>query len=196
MAKNASKSKTLPIYILNGPNLNLLGTASRRSMATPPWPRSRRCAPTPGRRAMALPSSSASPTMKANGRLSQEARTGASRVIINPAGYTPHLGGDPGRAADAEMPVIEVHLSNPPRARPFAIIPMSPRPRPASSAAWARRAICCAVDAMAAILPDPQVAGRNENAKERQATITKIDAKSGDKPGIDAERDPRACPSC
>ena len=88
MAKKTKQSKTLPIYVLNGPNLNLLGTASRRSMATPPWPRSSRCA-RPRRTAMALPSSSARSNHE--GELvdsSQEARTSGCGVIINPAGYT------------------------------------------------------------------------------------------------------------
>jgi 3-dehydroquinate dehydratase-2 len=78
--------ETPVLYVLNGPNLNLLGCASRTSTDTRPWPTSRRGAkPLPRRWATIVFRQS-----NHEGELIdwvQEARTEASRPVINPAGY-------------------------------------------------------------------------------------------------------------
>jgi 3-dehydroquinate dehydratase-2 len=112
MAKKQRQSKALPIYILNGPNLNLLGTREPEVY---------------GKTSLAQIGGLCAAQAKSHGlavvfRQSnqegelvdflQEARTGASGVIINPAAY----GHTSIAILDAilalAIPVIEVHLSN------------------------------------------------------------------------------------
>jgi 3-dehydroquinate dehydratase-2 len=112
MAKKQRQSKALPIYILNGPNLNLLGTREPEVY---------------GKTSLAQIGALCTAQARSHGlavvfRQSnqegelvdflQEARTGASAVIINPAAY----GHTSIAILDAilalAIPVIEVHLSN------------------------------------------------------------------------------------
>jgi len=112
MAKKQRQSKALPIYILNGPNLNLLGTREPEVY---------------GKTSLAQIGALCTAQARSHGlavvfRQSnqegelvdflQEARTGASGVIINPAAY----GHTSIAILDAilalAIPVIEVHLSN------------------------------------------------------------------------------------
>ena len=102
-----------PIYVLNGPNLNLLGPASRKSTAAPPWPTSSRRAPR-APRSWAAPSCSASPTSRANWWTGCRKRASkACAVVLNAGGYT-HTSVALHDAIKAiGVPVIETHLSNP-----------------------------------------------------------------------------------
>ena len=104
---------TQPIYILNGPNLNLLGQREPEIY---------------GRQTLADIESSCRKTAKAAGyditfRQSniegeivdhiQEARTRASAVLINPAAYTHTSVAIYDALKTLDIPVIEIHLSQP-----------------------------------------------------------------------------------
>ena len=109
----AKKSKLLPVYVLNGPNLNLLGLREpeiygRTSLAD--------IEKMVAVRAKALGFPVVFRQSNHEGELVdwiQEARTSASGVIINAGAYT-HTSvaiHDALRALD--KPIVEVHLSNP-----------------------------------------------------------------------------------
>jgi 3-dehydroquinate dehydratase-2 len=112
MAKNPNKPNILPIHILNGPNLNLLGTREPQVYGYTTLAQiGKMCA------AQAATHGLATLLRQSNHEgeivdFLQEARTGASAVIINPAGY----GHTSVAILDAiqalAVPVIEVHLSN------------------------------------------------------------------------------------
>jgi 3-dehydroquinate dehydratase-2 len=112
MAKKPNKPNILPIHILNGPNLNLLGTREPQVYGYTTLAQiGKMCA------AQAATHGLATLLRQSNHEgeivdFLQEARTGASAVIINPAGY----GHTSVAILDAiqalAVPVIEVHLSN------------------------------------------------------------------------------------
>jgi 3-dehydroquinate dehydratase-2 len=112
MAKNTKQSKTLPIYILNGPNLNLLGHREPEVYGTTTLAQiEAMCA----RQAKAHGHTIVFRQSNREGEIVdhlQEARTSGSAVLINPAGY----GHTSVAILDAiqalTIPVIEVHLSN------------------------------------------------------------------------------------
>jgi len=112
MAKRTSKSNTLPIHILNGPNLNLLGTREPQVYGYTTLAQiEKMCA------AQAATHSLATLFRQSNheGEIVdalQEARTGASAVIINPAGYGHTSVAILDTIQALAVPVIEVHLSN------------------------------------------------------------------------------------
>jgi 3-dehydroquinate dehydratase-2 len=108
-----------PVYILNGPNLNLLGTREADLYGSETLSDiARRCQ----ERAKALDLTVVMRQTNVEGELVnwvQEAREKASGIIINAAAYT-HTSvalHDALRAAD--VPVIEVHLSNIYKREPF-----------------------------------------------------------------------------
>ena len=92
MAKKSKQSKTLPIYILNGPNLNLLGTREPEVYGY---------------------------TTLAQVEQIQEARTASCGLIINPAGYGHTSIAILDSIQMLKVPVIEVHLSNIHRREPY-----------------------------------------------------------------------------
>ncbi len=109
----AKKTKVLPIYVLNGPNLNLLGSREpevygRATLAEIDQMVAER-AKTHGCSAICRQSNHEGDLID----WIQEARTGASAVILNAAGlsHTSVSLLDACRALD--IPLIEVHLSNP-----------------------------------------------------------------------------------
>jgi 3-dehydroquinate dehydratase-2 len=119
MAKNPKQSKTLPIYILNGPNLNLLGHREPEVY---------------GYTTLAEIEKMCTAQAKAHGhsitfRQSnhegeivdqlQEARTSGAAVIINPAGYGHTSIAILDSIQALKIPVIEVHLSNIHRREPY-----------------------------------------------------------------------------
>jgi 3-dehydroquinate dehydratase II len=112
MAKNSKQSKTLPIYILNGPNLNLLGHREPEVYGTTTL------AEIEGMCARQARGHGLSIVFRQSNREGeivdhlQEARTGASAVIINPAGYGHTSIAILDSIQALKIPVIEVHLSN------------------------------------------------------------------------------------
>ena len=113
VASSGKKNKTLPIYILNGPTLNLLGTREPEIY---------------GRTTLAEIAKMTAARAKSHGFATvfrqsnhegeiidwiQEARTKASGMILNGAAFT-HTSVAIYDALKAfEKPLIEVHLSNP-----------------------------------------------------------------------------------
>ena len=102
------------IFVLNGPNLNLLGTREPEIYGTRQPRRHRRCHDRPCRRRSGWRSTSASRTTKAisSTGCTRPAR-GAKAVILNPGGYTHTSVALRDAVAAIAAPVIEVHLSNP-----------------------------------------------------------------------------------
>ena len=119
MAKNSKQTKTLPIYILNGPNLNLLGVREPEVYGTTTLPQiEKMCADQAKRHGLSIVFRQSNREGEIVDHL-QEARTSGSSVIINPAGY----GHTSIAILDAiqalAIPVIEVHLSNIHRREPY-----------------------------------------------------------------------------
>jgi 3-dehydroquinate dehydratase-2 len=119
MAKKSKQSKTLPIYILNGPNLNLLGhrepeVYGRTTLAQI----EKMCAAQAGAHGLSIVFHQSNHEGEIVDQL-QEARTCGAAVIINPAGY----GHTSIAILDAiqalKIPVIEVHLSNLHKREPY-----------------------------------------------------------------------------
>ncbi len=119
MAPKSKRTKALPIYVLNGPNLNLLGSREPEVY---------------GRTTLAEIGRKVAERAKAHGLKTvfrqtnhegelvdwvQEARTKSAGVILNAGAYT-HTSvalHDALRALD--KPLIEIHLSNPHAREPF-----------------------------------------------------------------------------
>lgn len=112
MAKKAKENNSLPIYILNGPNLNLLGEREPEIY---------------GRTTLAQIGQMCAAQAKAHGLATvfrqtnregdlvdwiQEARTHASAIMINPAGYGHTSVAILDALTACTCPIIEVHLSN------------------------------------------------------------------------------------
>jgi len=108
-----------PIYVLNGPNLNLLGSREPHIYGTTTLEDVRVLCEA---RAAALGHGLAFHQSNHEGQLIdwvQEARLEASAVVINPAGYghTSVALHDALKALD--IPIIECHISNPAAREPF-----------------------------------------------------------------------------
>ncbi len=101
-----------PVFVHNGPNLNMLGTRERETYGAETLAAiAERCA----RRAAALGLSVDFRQSNAEGELVgwiQEARTSAAGIILNAAAYTHTSIAVHDALRAAEVPVIEVHLSN------------------------------------------------------------------------------------
>jgi 3-dehydroquinate dehydratase-2 len=114
-----SQSMSKPVFVLNGPNLNLLGKRE------PAIYGSETLADVRGRteaRAAALGLGVDFRQTNAEGTLVdwiQEARERASGIVINAGAYTHTSVAVLDALNAAELPVIEVHLSNPLRREPF-----------------------------------------------------------------------------
>jgi 3-dehydroquinate dehydratase-2 len=119
MAKNPKQTKTLPIYILNGPNLNLLGVREPKVYGTTTLPQiEKMCADQAKRHGLSIVFRQSNREGEIVDHL-QEARTSGSAVIINPAGYGHTSIAILDSIQALEIPVIEVHLSNIHRREPY-----------------------------------------------------------------------------
>jgi 3-dehydroquinate dehydratase-2 len=112
MAKKPKQSKTLPIYILNGPNLNLLGTREPEVYGTTTLPQiEKMCAAQGKQHGLSIIFRQSNHEGEIVDQL-QEARTSGCAVIINPAGYGHTSIAILDSIQALTIPVIEVHLSN------------------------------------------------------------------------------------
>ena len=119
MAKKTKESKTLPIYILNGPNLNLLG---EREPEVYGYTTLAQIGTMCEARAAQYGLTTVFRQSNREGEIVdhlQEARTSGSAVIINPAGYGHTSIAILDSILALKIPVIEVHLSNIHRRDPF-----------------------------------------------------------------------------
>jgi 3-dehydroquinate dehydratase II len=119
MAKKTKQSKTLPIYILNGPNLNLLGHREPEVYGYTTLAQiEKMCAAQAAHHGLAIVFHQSNHEGEIVDQL-QEARTSGSAVIINPAGYGHTSVAILDSILACAIPVIEVHLSNIHRRDPF-----------------------------------------------------------------------------
>ena len=119
MAKKPKQTKTLPIYILNVPNLNLLGVREPKVYGTTTLPQiEKMCADQAKRFGLSIVFRQSNREGEIVDHL-QEARTSGCAVIINPAGYGHTSIAILDSIQALEIPVIEVHLSNIHRREPY-----------------------------------------------------------------------------
>jgi len=119
MAKKSKQSKTLPIYILNGPNLNLLGEREPEVYGYTTLAQiGKMCADQASQYGLATVFHQSNHEGEIVDQI-QEARTSGSAVIINPAGYGHTSVAILDSLLALKIPVIEVHLSNIHRRDPF-----------------------------------------------------------------------------
>jgi 3-dehydroquinate dehydratase-2 len=119
MAKKTKQSKTLPIYILNGPNLNLLGEREPEVYGYTTLAQiGKMCADQASQYGLATVFHQSNHEGEIVDQI-QEARTSGSAVIINPAGYGHTSVAILDSLLALKVPVIEVHLSNIHRRDPF-----------------------------------------------------------------------------
>ena len=119
MAKKSKQSKTLPIYILNGPNLNLLGVREPEVYGYDTLADiEKMCAVQAASHGLSIVFRQSNREGEIIDHI-QEARTGACAMIINPAGYGHTSIAILDSILALKMPVIEVHLSNIHRRDPF-----------------------------------------------------------------------------
>jgi 3-dehydroquinate dehydratase-2 len=119
MAKNTKENKTLPIYILNGPNTNLLGDREPEIYGYTTLPQiGEMCA-------AQAKSHGLSVVFRQTNREGdlvdwiQEARKQGSAIIINPAGYGHTSVAILDALLACTIPIIECHLSNLHKREPF-----------------------------------------------------------------------------
>jgi 3-dehydroquinate dehydratase II len=119
MAKKTKQSNALPIYILNGPNLNLLGEREPEVYGYTTLAQiGKMCAAQAAQYGLATVFRQSNREGEIVDHL-QEARTSGSAVIINPAGYGHTSVAILDSILALKIPVIEVHLSNIHRRDPF-----------------------------------------------------------------------------
>ena len=156
MAKKTSKSNLLPIYIINGPNLNLLGTREPEIY---------------GRTTLGEVETLCAARAKSHGfsivflqsnkegelvEFLQEARSMASGVILNAAGYTHTSVAILDALQMLTPPVIEVHLSNPARREEYRHLSYVAKAATGSITGLGVNSYLLAIDAVAAILTGPK----------------------------------------
>ena len=156
MAKNTSKSKTLPIYIINGPNLNLLGTREpevygRTTLGDIETLCAAR-AKSHGLSIVFLQSNKEGELVE----FLQEARSMASSVILNAAAYTHTSVAILDALQMLTLPEIEVHLSNPARREEYRHLSYVAKAATGSITGLGMNSYLLAVDAVAAILAGPK----------------------------------------
>jgi 3-dehydroquinate dehydratase-2 len=156
MARKTRKSKTLPIYIINGPNLNLLGTREpevygRTTLGDIETLCAAR-AKSHGLSIVFLQSNKEGELVE----FLQEARSMASSVILNAAAYTHTSVAILDALQMLTLPVIEVHLSNPARREEYRHLSYVAKAATGSITGLGMNSYLLAVDAVAAILAGPK----------------------------------------
>jgi 3-dehydroquinate dehydratase-2 len=155
LAKSGNKNKSLPIYVLNGPTLNLLGTREPEIY---------------GRTTLAEIGKLTTARAKTHGlgvvfRQSnhegelvdwiQQARTRSCGVILNAAAYSHTSIAIHDALKTLEVPIIEVHLSNPHAREPFRHRSFVSKVATGVICGLKQQGYLAAVDAIAAIHKGP-----------------------------------------
>jgi 3-dehydroquinate dehydratase-2 len=119
MAKKPKQSNILPIYILNGPNLNLLGHREPEVYGHTTLAQiEKMCADQARGHGLSIVFRQSNHEGEIVDAL-QEARTSGAAVIINPAGYSHTSIAILDSIQTLKIPVIEVHLSNIHKREPY-----------------------------------------------------------------------------
>jgi len=155
VAKSGNKSKALPIYVLNGPTLNLLGAREpeiygRTTLA--------QIGKLTAARAKALGLAIVFRQSNHEGDLVdwiQEARVKGCGVIINAAAYTHTSVAIHDALKALDKPIIEVHLSNPHAREPFRHRSFVSKLATGVICGLKEQGYLAAVDAMAVLIKGP-----------------------------------------
>ena len=157
MAKKSRQSKTLPIYILNGPNLNLLGHREPEVYGTTTLAEiEKMCADQAKGHGLSIIFRQSNREGEIVDHL-QEARTSGCAVIINPAGYGHTSIAILDSIQALKIPVIEVHLSNPARREDFRHKSYVAMGATGTIAGFGLNSYLLALDAAAGILKDEKI---------------------------------------
>jgi 3-dehydroquinate dehydratase II len=152
MAKKSNKSSILPIYILNGPNLNLLGTREPEIYGRATLGEIEKlCVARAAGHGLSIVFLQSNKEGELVDFL-QEARHASAGVIINAAGYTHTSVAILDALQTLQPPVIEVHLSNPARREEFRHISYISKAATGVIAGLGVQSYLLAIDAVAAIL--------------------------------------------
>jgi 3-dehydroquinate dehydratase-2 len=152
MAKKLKQSKTLPIYILNGPNLNLLGTREPEVYGYTTLPQiEKMCAAQAASHGLSIIFRQSNREGEIVDHL-QEARTSGCGVIINPAAYSHTSIAILDSIQMLKMPVIEVHLSNLAKREAYRHHSYVSKGATGTIMGLGAQGYLCAVDAIAEIL--------------------------------------------
>jgi len=152
MPKNPNKSKVLPIHILNGPNLNLLGSREPEIYGRTTLKEIEKACRD---RAKAHGFSILFAQSNKEGKLVdmiQAARSEAAAVILNAAAYTHTSVAVLDALKMLSVPVIEVHLSNPARREEFRHTSYVAMGASGTIAGFGLNSYLLAIDAVAEIL--------------------------------------------
>src|ERR1700732_3927059 len=152
MAKKSSKTKVLPIHILNGPNLNLLGSREPEIYGRTTLKEIEKACRD---RAKAHGFSILFAQSNKEGKLVdmiQAARSEAAAVILNAAAYTHTSVAVLDALKMLSVPVIEVHLSNPARREEFRHTSYVAMGASGTIAGFGLNSYLLAIDAVAEIL--------------------------------------------
>ena len=155
MAKSGNKNKALPIYVVNGPTLNLLGTRE-------PDIYGRTTLAEIGKLVTARAKTHGLPVVfrqsNHEGDLIdwiQQARTRSCGLILNAAAYSHTSIAIHDALKTLSVPIIEVHLSNPHAREPFRHRSFVSRVATGVICGLKQQGYLAAVDAIAAILKGP-----------------------------------------
>jgi 3-dehydroquinate dehydratase-2 len=152
MPKNPNKSKVLPIHILNGPNLNLLGSREPEIYGRTTLKEIEKAC---RERARSHGFSILFAQSNKEGKLVdmiQAARSEAAAVILNAAAYTHTSVAVLDALKMLTIPVIEVHLSNPARREEFRHTSYVAMGASGTIAGFGLNSYLLAIDAVAEIL--------------------------------------------
>ena len=154
MAEKPNKNKALPIHILNGPNLNLLGSREPKIY---------------GKTSLADIEKACRARAKEYGfsvlfdqsnkegelvEMIQRARTAAIALIVNAAAYTHTSVAVLDALKMLSVPVIEVHLSNPARPESFRHTSYVAMGATGTIAGFGLNSYLLAIEAVAALIKD------------------------------------------
>jgi len=155
LAKSGNKNKALPIYVVNGPTLNLLGTRE-------PDIYGRTTLAEIGKLVTARAKTHGLPVVfrqsNHEGDLVdwiQQARTRSCGLILNAAAYSHTSIAIHDALKTLSVPIIEVHLSNPHAREPFRHRSFVSRVATGVICGLKQQGYLAAVDAIAAILKGP-----------------------------------------